>query len=84
MSSGKFTLEAQYTAYSQWIIDFDIDTVENWYIKYDTLEVQHNKGDEWVSYEASYSGDVDTKRPEKVMVGIEDKDGYLDNWTEVA
>ena len=39
----KYKVEAQYTAYSQWDIDFDLEESYNWYIKYDTLEVQHKK-----------------------------------------
>ena len=82
---SKYTLEAQYTAYSQWDIDFDISTVADWYIKYDTLFVQHNKDDDdWEKYHPSASGECDYKTPDVVMEGIKDGDGYLDNWTEVG
>jgi hypothetical protein len=74
----KHIVEAQYTAYSQWEIDFDLNKVYSWYIKYDTLEVQHKKGDDWVAYSASAEGECDYKRPDKVYQAELDDDDVGD------
>ena len=79
----KYKVEAQYSAYSQWDIDFDLEESYNWYIKYDTLEVQHKEDGEWVSYASNVQGECDYKRPEKVYQAELDEDGDADEWKEV-
>jgi len=79
-----YTVEAQYTAYSQWDIDFDLEESYNWYIKYDTLNVQHKEDGEWVSYASNAQGECDYKRPEKVYQAELDEDGDADEWKEVG
>ncbi len=76
--SMKHIVEAQYAAYSQWEIDFDLNKVYSWYIKYDTLEIQHKEGDDWVAYSASAEGECDYKRPDKVYQADSDDDDVGD------
>ena len=82
--SMKYKVEAQYTAYSQWDINFDLNKVYSWHIKYDTLEVQHKEDGKWVSYASNAQGECDYKRPEKVYRAELDEDGDADEWKEVG
>ena len=54
-----------------------------YYIKYDTLNVQHKEDGEWVSYASNDQGECDYKRPEKVYQAELDEDGDADEWNEV-
>ena len=80
----KYKVEAQYSAYSQWDIDFDLEESYNWYIKYDTLEVQHKEDGKWVSYASNVQGECDYKHPEKVYRAELDEDGDADEWKEIG
>jgi len=51
MIKMKYKVEALYVAPTWFEIDFDLRNVTSWYIKYDVLNVIHNKGEDWKSYQ---------------------------------
>ena len=80
----KYKVEAQYTAYSQWDIDFDLEESYNWYIKHDVLNVVHNKGEDWKSYQSSGAGECDYSSPERQYITELDEDGDELDWEVVG
>ena len=58
-----------YYASSIFEIHEDLSSVNDWYVKWDVLYVQHHKGDPYVEYEPCASANDDhelTKYPESV------------------
>lgn len=51
------TLTAKYTLYSDWELEFDLEKVHSWYIKWDSLYVKHNEHDDYVEYSPSFSAE---------------------------
>lgn len=86
-------IEANYVSTSIWYfkdsddgfcddpLPFNIEDVHNWYIKWDSLNVQHTPDSEWVEYEPNISAEDDhdyIKRPEQVFLDeLEDCDYHL-------
>lgn len=65
-------ISVNYHATSLFEIDVDLASVNDWYIKWDTLYVQHRQGGQYVAYEP-YASAVDdhelTKYPGSVYQG---------------
>lgn len=64
-------VRADYVATSEWETDFDIEKVHDWYIKWDTLYVQHTPDSEVIKIEPCYSyesNDEFVKRPDRTWV----------------
>ena len=60
---------AYYSGSSTFDVDFDIEAVHDWWIKWDTLYVIHNEGEEAEEYEPFYSaGEEMLKRPDETEV----------------
>ena len=60
-----------YTTSSIWDLDFDLRKVRAWYVRWDSLFVQHNIGDKWVEYPPCYSAEDDIyyiKHPKEYYV----------------
>ena len=56
----KFQLTANYSISSKWELDFDLNKVYDWHIKWDTLFVQFNEKDEtFVKFQPIYSASDD-------------------------
>lgn len=65
------SLIAVYYSNSLFELDFDINEVHQWWIKWDTLYVIHNEGEDPEEYEADISAENDhemTKRPDRYFV----------------
>ncbi len=49
-------LTATYKSASTWALDFDLNAVHDWYVKWDTLYVQHKESDlDFEEYEPTFS-----------------------------
>lgn len=60
-----------YEAASNWSLNFDLNDVADWYVKWDTLFVKHNEDDEdYDEYEPdnSASESYDFKRPHEIYL----------------
>lgn len=60
-----------YEAASSWNLEFDLNDVADWYVKWDTLFVKHNEEDEdYHEYEPadSASENYDFKRPSEIYL----------------
>jgi hypothetical protein len=65
----KSRIHAYYTGNSWFDVDFDINAVHDWWIKWDTLYVIHNEGEEEEEYEPFLSADEEMlKRPVDIEV----------------
>lgn len=53
------SLETNYYISSMWDLDFDLRKVHAWYVRWDTLFVQHNIADKWVEYPPTISAEDD-------------------------
>ena len=80
----KYKVEALYVAPTWFEIDFDLRDVTSWYIKYDVLNVIHNKGEDWKSYQPSGAGDCDYSSPERQYITELDEDGDELDWEVVG
>ena len=59
---SKYSLEAKYEVHSCYEIDFNIQEVFAWWVKYDTLYVIHKKGDDTEMFSPNYPArDTDFK-----------------------
>ena len=79
----KDKVEALYVAPTWFEIDFDLRNVTSWYIKYDVLNVIHNKGEDWKSYQSSGAGDCDYSSPERQYITELGEDGDELDWEVV-
>ena len=53
-------------------LPFELEDIHDWFIKYDTLNVQHTPDSEWVRYEPHHGAEYyDFKRPDEVYVNGE-------------
>ena len=73
----KTTIEAVYTAVAGFELDFNINEVHSYYIKWNVLHVQFEKDGGWEEFEPDYSSveDMDLKRPAEVIVEVEETNG---------
>jgi len=71
-SEHKHTVRAVYTVESEWEIDFNLEEVEDWYIKWDELMVIHNKGDAPICYPSDCTSELDFKRPLSIYINQEE------------
>lgn len=78
-----YRIEAHFTAFSEWEIEFDLNSVHHWYIKYDVLYAKHSKDEDYKEYSPSYTGDCDYKSPDKVFQAVEDNLGWTGTYQEV-
>ena len=65
------TVTAIYQTSSVWNIDFDLEGVHEYWIKWDTLFVVHNEGEDAIEYSAEVSAEDDHeayKQPLEVIV----------------
>lgn len=61
------------------------DDVDDWYVKWDTLNVQFKGEHEWQEFElGSDSGEIDWKRPNSTSVHPTDEEGNPDYGEELA
>ena len=61
------------------------DDVDDWYVKWDTLNVQFKGEHEWQGFELnSDSGEIDWKRPNSTSVHPTDEEGNPDYNEELA
>lgn len=65
------TLTAFYSVASTWELDFDLNSVADWYVNHDVLHVKWNaEDDEYEEIEPTYAADEDTemyKHPQKTV-----------------
>lgn len=64
-------LIAVYYSNSLFDLDFDLNEIHDWWIKWDTLYVIHNEGEDPVEYEADIAADGGhdwIKRPDRYFV----------------
>jgi len=55
-------LFANYTLDSYWELDFDLDSVADWYVRWDTLHVKFNPGDtNYVKIQPTFSAEDDAE-----------------------
>jgi len=68
-------VQAYYGNTSVWTLDFDIKTVFEWYIKWNTLYVKHTETSDYQEFEPDLSAEgADWKRPDQVFFdGVEQK-----------
>lgn len=60
-----------YYSNSHFDLEFDLAEVHEWWVKWDTLYVIHNEGEEAEEYEAEFSATQDdqmTKRPNRYFL----------------
>ncbi len=65
------TVTAIYQTSSVWNIDFDLEGVHEYWIKWDTVFVVHNEGDDAIEYSPDVSAEDDHeayKQPLEVVV----------------
>ncbi len=65
------TVTAIYQTSSVWNIDFDLESVHEHWIKWDTLFVIHNEGEDAIEYSADVSAEDDHeayKQPLKIII----------------
>jgi len=74
--SKSYIVEAQFSAYSNWEVPYNLEEVCDWYIKYNTLYIKVTKDDKYIEYEVIGEGDVDYKYPNKVWVADSDEQDY--------
>ena len=84
MIKMKYKVEALYVAPTWFEIDFDLRNVTSWYIKHDVLNVVHNKGEDWKSYQSSGAGECDYSSPERQYITELDEDGDELDWEVVG
>jgi len=68
-------LIASYSSSSKWELDFDLQDTHKWYVKWDTLYVQHKEGDsDFEEYEPSFSasGEQSLKYPDTLYLDDEE------------
>ena len=65
------TLVTVYYSNSMFDVDFDLNEVHDWWVKWDTLYVVHSEGEDPEEYEAEISAAHDhelTKRPSRYFL----------------
>ena len=68
-------LIAYYSSSSKWELDFDLKDVYKWYVKWDTLYVQHKEGDlDFEKYEPRFPacGEQSLKHPDTLYLDDEE------------
>ena len=68
-------LTAFYSSSSKWELDFDLNDTYNWYVKWDTLYVQHKESDsDFEEYEPIFSAfdGQSLKHPESLYLDDEE------------
>jgi hypothetical protein len=66
---------AYYSGTSKFEVDFDIEKVHQWWIKWDTLYVIHNEGEKAKEYDTYLSADNDIlKHPYETDVEVSDEE----------
>ena len=72
---------AVYNVVTEFVVDFDLNSVHDYYVKWERLYVQHNKGDDYVEvecYKRSQSETFDYKYPHKIELDEADEDELLE------
>lgn len=74
-----FEVCGTYNPFSTWKIDVDLSKVDDWGIRWNTLYVRHNPGEEYVEYDAMYTAEQDTygfKHPVETVINEISKEDY--------
>lgn len=84
---ASYAVVAEYPEFAEGIVEFPDgktwDDVEDWYVKWDYLNLKFKDEKDWRDFALNSSGDSEWKRPKSVEVLGVDEEGYAD-WDNIV